>query len=56
MLRGVANRREIDTGEHGSIRGVPQASPTLERLGGELALERARWDLFDAFALAAEGS
>ena len=51
-MRGVANRPEIDTGQHASIRGVPQASPTLERLRGGLALECAQWDLFDAFALA----
>ena len=54
-MRGVANRWEIDTAEHASIRGVPQASPTLERLRGELALECARWDLLDAFALAEGG-
>ena len=52
--RQVANHSEIATSEHASIQGFPQASPTLERLRGELTLERGRWDLLDAFALAAE--
>jgi hypothetical protein len=51
-VRGVANRREIDTAQHASVRGVPQAPPNLERLGDALALECARWDLFDTFAVA----
>ena len=48
----VANLRPIATNDDASIRAVPEASPTLERLLVGSALEFARWDVLDAFVLA----
>ena len=48
----AANDREIATGGYPSLRGVPQAFPILLALVDGLVLERARWDILDAFVLA----